>query len=64
MEIQNDNYIVLAAMKQDSLALRYASEGLQGDEDIVLAAVKQNGRALKYGSVELKDDRDTLSWPR
>ena len=34
--------LVLAAVWQDGMALRYASEELQADREIVLAAVRQD----------------------
>jgi len=47
----------LAAVKQDGLVLRFASEGMKNDKDIVLAAVTQDiaifGSALEYASVLL-----------
>ena len=48
--------IVLRAVKQDGLALEYASYELKADRKVVLAAVKQNGDALKYAANELKAD--------
>ena len=45
---------VLAAVKQDGYALRFASDELRGDKEVVLAAVKQDGRAFEYASEELR----------
>jgi len=47
---------VLEAVKQNGLALEYASKELQNDRDVVLAAVKQCGEALRYASDELKSE--------
>jgi len=41
-------------VKQDGLALEYASENLKADREIVLAAVQQNGLALEYAPEELQ----------
>ena len=49
--------LVLAAVWQDGMALRYASEELQADREIVLAAVRQDGRAPDYASAELQADQ-------
>ena len=52
--------LVLAAVWQDGMALRYASEELQADREIVLAAVQQDGRALCFASEELQADHEIV----
>lgn len=52
--------IVLAAVKQNGIALRVADPLLQKDRDIVLAAVKRNGYALEFADGSLKEDRDIV----
>ena len=52
--------LVLAAVWQDGMALRYASEELQADREIVLAAVRQDGMALCFASEELQADREIV----
>jgi len=49
--------VVLAALKQNGLALQYASEDLQADKEVVLTAVRQNADALKYASDDIKADK-------
>jgi len=44
--LRDDREAVLAAVKQDGLALEYASCRLRGDREVVLAAVEQDGLAL------------------
>ena len=39
---------MLAAVRQEGLALQYASVDLRADVDIVSEAVGQNSKALKY----------------
>ena len=56
-ELQRDREVVTVAVKQNGLALCYASTELKGDREISTLAVRQNGRALQYASVELKGDR-------
>jgi histidinol phosphatase-like PHP family hydrolase len=56
MLASGDKEVVLAAVKQNGLALEYASKELQNDREVVLAAVKQDGRALEYASDELKSE--------
>ena len=51
---------VLAAVRQNGLALKYASANLQGNYDHVLAAVRQNGLALKYASANLQGNQDIV----
>ncbi len=50
--------MVLAAVKQNGEALRYASTELQGDKEVVLAAVAQDGDAFEYASKELQEDEE------
>ena len=57
---KDDRLIALAAVNQDGLALRYASDRLKNDRDIVLAAVSQDGYALHYASEVLKNDREVV----
>jgi len=52
---------VLAAVRQNGLALQYATETLKADRDVVLAAVqKRNGRVLKCATEALRADRDVV----
>ena len=48
--------IVLEAVRNDGLALWYASEELHKDREIVLKAVKKHGFALKFASTNLQND--------
>ena len=51
--------IMMAVVKRNGCALKYASNEVKADRDIVMAAVKQDGYwALRHASVELKSDRD------
>ena len=52
--------LVLAAVKQDGSALKYAAEVLQADREIVLAAVKQHGSVLEYAAAGLQADREIV----
>ena len=69
--LKDDREIVLEAVKQEGLvlkyakaalkedeergALKYASAALKDDREIVLEAVKHNGKALYYASTELRN---------
>ena len=44
---------VLAAVKQNGLALEYASYKLQADREIVLTAVKQNGLGARVRFIRI-----------
>ena len=44
---------VLAAVKQNGLALQFASREMKADRDVVLPAVQQNGMALQFASREM-----------
>jgi trimethylamine:corrinoid methyltransferase-like protein len=56
----NDKQEVLEAVKQNGMALRFASEELRADKEIVLAAVKQSDKAFRYVSDELKADKNIV----
>ena len=56
----NDKKIVLLAVKQNGMALQYASKALQEDKEVVTAAVKQNGLALQYASRDLQQDKEVV----
>ena len=46
----------MEAVKQEGVALRFASIKLRNDREVVKCAIKQNGSALKYASVKLMND--------
>jgi hypothetical protein len=56
----NDRNETLAAVKEDGMALRRASEEFKGDREVVLAAVRQYGAALLFASQELREDREVV----
>jgi Domain of unknown function (DUF4116) len=56
----NDRDFMLAAVKQDGLALEDANEQFKDDREVVLAAVQQNGWALEDASEQFKEDRDFM----
>ncbi len=43
--------VVLAAVKQNGLALQYASVKMRYDKDVVFAAIRQNGAAIQFAHV-------------
>jgi len=51
---------LLQDVRQNGVALRYASDELQADHEVVLAAVTKNGCALQHASRELKADREMV----
>jgi len=51
---------VLYAVKNNGLALQYASKKLRNDREVVLHAVTENGYALKYASDQRKDDKEIV----
>ncbi|MEN9653891.1 MAG: hypothetical protein RL235_3, partial [Chlamydiota bacterium] len=52
--------VVLAAVRQNGLAFRYASPRLKRNREAVLAAVQRNGTALMYASEDLQRDRGVI----
>jgi len=60
-EIFRDNYdVVMVAVKQNWLALEFASNNLQNDNNIVMEAVKNNWKALKFASYEIQKNRNIV----
>ena len=55
----DENDIVLAAVSQNGLALRFASGRLKDNYDIVLAAVSRDCLALQFASGRLEDNETT-----
>eukprot|EP00971_Amphidinium_carterae_P256974 5101624-Amphidinium_carterae.1 len=55
-----DREIVLAAVQENGVALKFAAEECKADRAIVLAAVRQNGLALQHAAEECKADREIV----
>jgi len=51
---------MLAAIKNNPHALRYATEPLRDDPEVVKVALEQNGMALMHASERLRDDVSTV----
>jgi hypothetical protein len=60
INIKTDKNIMLAAVKQNGLALKFASDELKNDKELVIAAVKQNALTLKFASDTLRNDKEIL----
>jgi hypothetical protein len=54
--VQNTRSSVIAAVRQNGLALQYASPKLQNNQSVVKTAVSQNGLALQYASPSQQAD--------
>ena len=59
-EAQDDNELVLIAVKKNGLALEFASDVLKHNEQIVREAICSEGDALKFVPDELKTNRDLI----
>lgn len=59
-DLRNDRQVVLAAVRQNGMALIYANEEHRDDREVVLEATRQNGLAILAASEELKRDRDFI----
>ena len=57
---RNDREVVLAAVKDNWLALRYASQALRNNRAVVLTAVSKAGVMLRYASEALKNDCEVV----
>ncbi|CAJ1406850.1 unnamed protein product [Effrenium voratum] len=60
VRLQGCRPAVLAALRQDGLALRFASEELRGDLKVVREAVANNPMALEFASEALCSQRDLV----
>jgi hypothetical protein len=59
-QILADKEVMLAAVRQNGMALQCATYNLQDDKDIVRAAVEQNGMAIRYATYHLQHNFTTL----
>ena len=57
-ELRDDYDVVLEAVKNKGLILKYASKRLREDKTIVIEAIKQDKRAFDFIVPELRDDPD------
>ena len=58
--IKNYKKNVMAAVKQDGLALQFVNEKFREDRDVVLTAVNQNGLALQFVGVQFQNSREVV----
>ena len=58
--IKADREVVLAAVSNNGLALKYADDTLKADREVVLAAVSNDGWALQYADDALKAEREVI----
>ena len=56
----HNKLVVLAALSQHGLSLKYISKKLQKDKKVVLAAVGQNGGALEYADNVFRSDPEVV----
>jgi hypothetical protein len=59
-ELKSDKDVVMAAVSNYGLALRFASDQLKADKEVVIIAVSQNGDSLYDASKELQNDREVV----
>lgn len=55
-QYEDNDVMVNAAIKNNGLALEFASQRLRNDKDIILTAVKQNGLAIKFALDHITDN--------
>ncbi len=59
-ELWNNKEVVIAVVKQEGMALKYASDELKNDKDVVIKAIHSNDEAFKYVSNELRNDKEFI----
>ena len=52
-DLQSDKEIVLAAVKQNGLALEFANDVFKSDKEVVTSALENNGEAMQFVSKDL-----------
>jgi hypothetical protein len=55
-----DKEVVLEAVKQKAIIVKYASSELQNDKDVGVAAMNQDKRCYEFLGEKLKEDEDIL----
>jgi DNA repair ATPase RecN len=60
-DFKNNKEVVMSAVKESYIALKYASQELKNDKEVVLEAIKNNPEAFKYASEELKNDKELFA---
>ena len=58
--LQDDRGLVMAAVSNDGLALRFASKRLRGERPVAFQAVRQQGAALEFCGRSLLGDEELL----
>ena len=48
--------VVMTAVAQNGLSIKYAAICLRSDKEIAIKACEQNGEAFKHVSIRLKND--------
>ena len=61
-ELCADREIVMAAIKNKSIALKYASADLRADREVVLTAVRNCTYSIRYANESLVYDRTILQY--
>jgi len=59
-DLHDDDEFVKAAVEQDGLAIRFATDRLRNEREIILAAVASNGLALWYATEILRRDFEVV----
>jgi hypothetical protein len=60
LELQDDQEVVHAAVKQASRAIQYASDRVKHNKEIVQVAVQANFTSLQFVPDEMKDDKHIM----
>lgn len=67
-EQRSERRLVESAVRQNGLALQWASEALRADRDVVLLAVRCTWQAARFALGAAREHRDVLlaagRWPR
>ena len=60
-EFQDDNDVVLVAVKNEGATIQFASERLKSDKKTVIAAIKNDPYILDFVDEKFRDDDDILN---
>ncbi|EFC37824.1 predicted protein [Naegleria gruberi] len=58
-QLRKDRELMMEAVKNEPLSIKFADKSLQNDRELVFEAVKRNGRALEY-TFSFRNDREIV----
>ena len=60
MHLKKDKDVVLAAVKNEGYAIKFADESFRNNREIIISAVQNDGSALEFAHENLKNDKEVV----